>query len=84
MILQWNIRGFRVNKLELDQLASTLNLNVICLQETHTHNSITLKGYKAYEHAANLTTSGSSYAGEAILIKHHIPHSGIPAGVNKS
>ena len=78
MILQWNIRGFRVNKLELDQLASTQNLNVICLQETHTHNSITLKGYKAYEHAANLTTSGGSYAGEAILVKNHIPHSYIP------
>ena len=81
-LLQWNSRGFRANKLELDQLICNYDFEVICLQETHTHNRLTMKGYKVYEHPASLNTNGGSYAGEAILVKHQTPHSEVPLTTN--
>ena len=81
-ILQWNIRGEKVNLCELMLLITTFCPAIICLQETHLKESDTLniKDFTSYNHISkesNIATGGSS-----ILINNKIPHSKVPLKTN--
>ena len=75
-VLQWNCRGLRANREELELLISDYKPKVICLQETkltpNNHN-FTFKNYTTY-YRSNENGSG----GVGILVKNTIPQSPIP------
>lgn len=72
-IIQWNIRGYSNNYINLQLLISKTNADIICLQETKCKSDyipITPKNYIG--HFFNPNTAGKQ--GTAILIKKNIPH----------
>lgn len=74
-IIQWNIKGFTNNYIDLQLILNDHHPHFISLQETHIpHNShlIAPNSYTAY--SANHLTNTQSKGGIAILIKSHIPH----------
>ena len=47
-ILNWNIRGFNVNRNELEFLSNEFNPTFITLQETKLKTDVNFKNYKIY------------------------------------
>ena len=80
-IIQWNIRGARVNYCELLLLITKYCPAIICLQETHLKNntSINMKNYYSYNYIKQYTDR--FYGGLSIII-NNIPHSEITLNTN--
>ena len=80
--IQWNIRGARVNYCELLLLITKYCLAIICLQETHLKNniSINMKNYYSYNYIKQYTDRPCG--GSSILINNNIPHSEITLNTN--
>ena len=75
-VLQWNCRGLRANREELELLISDYKPKIICLQETKLtpiNHNFTFKHYTTY-YRSNDNGSG----GVGILVKNTIPQSPIP------
>ena len=74
-IIQWNIRGARVNYCELLLLITKYCPAIIYRQETHLKNntSISMKNYYAYNYIKQYTN---------IIINNNIPHSEITLNAN--
>ena len=81
-IIQWNIRGPRVNYCELLLLITKYCPAIICLQETHLKNntSINMKNYYLYNYIKQYTDRPCS--GSSIIIDNNIPHSEITLNAN--
>ena len=75
-IIQWNCRGVRPNREELDILIQSKNPMAICLQETklNSKNSLSVKNYSCF--LKNLT-SEVAHGGVMILVSNSTPHSEI-------
>ena len=81
-IIQWNIRRARVNYSELLLLIIKYCLAIICLQETHLKNNITInmKNYYLYNYIKQYTDRPCG--GSSIIINNNIPHSEITLNTN--
>ena len=81
-IIQWNIRGARVNYSELLLLITKYCPAIICFQETHLKNntSINIKNYYLYNYIKQHTDR--SCGGSSIIINNNIPHSEITLNTN--
>ena len=81
-IIQWNIRGARVNYCELLLLITKYCPAIICLQETHLKNntSINMKNYYSYNYIKQY--SDRPCGGSSIIINNNIPHSEITLNTN--
>ena len=81
-IIQWNIRGARVNYCELLLLITKYCPAIICLQETHLKNitSINMKNYYSYNYIKQHTDRPCG--GSSIIINYNIPHSEITLNTN--
>ena len=73
-IIQWNIRGARVNYSELLLLITKYFPAIICLQETHlkNNNTINIKNYYSYNYIKQYTDRPSGRS--SIIINNNIPH----------
>ena len=72
-IIQWNIRGFHSNRLDLNILTHLYNRDIFCLQESHFQsNPPSIRGFNAYNkpYTPNTTAGGVS-----IFVKTSIPQS---------
>ena len=76
-ILQWNCRGYRINKTFLDVLIDTYHPSIICLQETNIPESLSdemsksdsYRGYKKYfSNYHNGDPYNESHHGVAIFV----------------
>ncbi len=74
-LLQWNCRGFRANKHELDLLIAKFHPSVICLQETFMSRDITLRNFTSYDILANVDRDNRPHGGVSLLIKDNTPQS---------
>ena len=81
-IIQWNIRGARVNYSELLQLISIYCPTIICLQETHLKNNTTIniKNHYSYNYIKQHTNRLCGRS--SIIINNNIPHSEITLNTN--
>src|SRR5215831_20761965 len=77
-IVQWNCRGLRANKDEIQILENKLRPAVFCLQETQIDDQhpYKLKGFTSYSH--NTNTGGRAHGGTMIMVANAIPHQSIP------
>src|SRR5215469_6704624 len=77
-IVQWNCRGLRANKDELQILDNQLRPAVFCLQETQLNDQhpYNLKGFTSYSH--NTNTGDRAHGGTMIMVANAIPHQPIP------
>lgn len=74
-ILQWNIKGYQNNYLELETIAKHRRPHIICLQETHIRASYSPhcpKQYASYFH--NFPNTNYSKQGCGLLVHKNIPH----------
>ena len=81
-IIQWNIRGSRVNYSELLLPISKYCPAIMCLQETYlkSNNTINIKNHVSYnyiKHPADRLCGGSS-----VIINNNIPRSEIKLNTN--
>ena len=76
-IIQWNCRGFKSNKNELDLLIHENNPYLICLQETLTSDKakLNIKHFTTYSKLATLDAQGKPHGGVGVLVKSHLPQS---------
>ena len=73
-ILQWNICGLQANREELQLLLSSLNCDIISLQETKIKSGdINFNRYATFQKPAN-DVNGVSHGGVALLVRNSIPH----------
>ena len=81
-IIQWNIRGARVNYSELLLLITKYCPAIICLQETHLKNNTTInmKNYYSYNYIKQYTDRPCGRS--SIIINNNIPHSKITLNTN--
>ena len=78
-ILQWNCRGLRSNRENLELLMNQYSPLAICLQETKLGLAIT-PTFKYYSTYYNNTESGQG--GVALMVKNSFVHSAIPLMTN--
>ena len=78
-ILQWNCRGLRSNRENLELLMNEHTPLAICLQETRLGLAIkpSFKYYSTY-----YTNTESGHGGVALLVKNTFVHSSIPLSTN--
>ena len=81
-IIQWNIRGARVNYCELLLLITKYCPAIICPQETHLKNTTTInmKNYYSYNYIKQYTDRPCDRS--SIIINKNIPHSEITLNTN--
>ena len=81
-IIQWNIRGAKVNYCELLLLITKYCPAIICLQETHLKNNsaLNMKNYYSYNYIKQHTDRPCG--GSSIIINNNIPHSEIILNTN--
>ena len=74
-ILQWNIRGFRANMMELKSILIDKNVTIACLQEIKMKDSdkLSLKGFDSYS-KCHVNDDDHAAGGVAILVKRGAPH----------
>lgn len=82
-ILYWNADGIRSKSLELLDLVSSLNTDVIAISETRLSSNVhfQLPGYKCYRSDKKMCGKGQ---GVAILIKTDIDHNVIKSPITKN
>jgi exonuclease III/ribonuclease HI len=75
IIIQWNMRGFRANFLELKTLAQKYRPKIISLQEIFLkeNDKSSMRGYQGY-HVSSLSADGRPIGGTAILIENSVSH----------
>ena len=73
-ILQWNIRGLRPHYTELNLMVKTLNVNVLCLQETklNTNHDFSIKGFSGYHHINE--NNQIACGGTSIFVRNSLLH----------
>ena len=73
-LLQWNCRGFRANRSDIDLLITRYSPAVICLQETLIHrSSYPIRGYVSYNLFADTDDLGRPHGGVSILVNSKCP-----------
>lgn len=76
--IQWNCRGLKSNRSDLDLLISKFNPSAICLQETLLHRDLyPFRGYVAYHLKASTDVLGRPHGGVSIFIKTSVPQNTI-------
>ena len=81
-LLQWNCRGFRSNKHELDLLISKYSPSAICIQEIFMCDDINLRGYVNYDLLSTVDQENRPHGGVSLLIRQDIPQYPIPINTN--
>ena len=71
-ILNWNIRGFNVNRNELEVLSNEFNPTFISLQETKLKNDVSFKNYKIYSKLKDCSNSNIASGGVMILANSNV------------
>ncbi len=77
ILLQWNCRGFRANRHELELLIARFHPSVICLQETFMPKNISLRNYVSYDILANVDRDNHPHGGVSLLVKETVPQTHI-------
>ena len=73
-LLQWNCRGFRANRSDIDLLIQRYSPVAICLQETLLTNiTYTIPQYVPYHIFASLDNNNRPHGGVSIFVKSNIP-----------
>ena len=81
-IVQWNCRGFRANRPDIDLLIQDLNPIAFCLQETLIREPVSLKGYVPYHKHARTDDFHRPHGGVSIFVQQKIPQRNIPLNTN--
>ena len=82
-LLQWNCRGFRTNRCDIDLLIEKYSPIAICLQETLLKSKAhPLSHYVSYDTFADTDTNGRPHGGVSILVKSNIPQRQINLNTN--
>ena len=81
--LQWNCRGFRTNRGDIDLLIKKYSPVAICLQETLLKSkAYPISKYVPYDIFADLDTNNRPHGGVSILVKSNIPQRQINLNTN--
>ena len=73
-LLQWNCRGFRANRSDIDLLIQSYSPVAICLQETLLANiTYSIPRYVPYHIFASLDNNNRPHGGVSIFVKSNIP-----------
>ena len=73
-LLQWNCRGLKANRSDIDLLISKYNPAAICIQETLIHQtSFPIRGYVSHDLFASTDNNGRPHGGVALLVHSRYP-----------
>ena len=74
-LLQWNCRGLKANRSDLDLLIAQYRPAIICLQETLVHHTYhQFRSHVSYDLQATTDNLGRPHGGVSLLVGLKIPH----------
>ena len=84
-IIQWNCRGLKANRQEVELLIQKYNPSVLLLQETKIPINSTVSSFKGFNTFIKIGTTdneGRAHGGSMILVKNSLAKSEIPLTTN--
>ena len=84
-IIQWNCRGLKANRQEVELLIQKYNPSVLLLQETKVPINSTIssfKGFNTFLKIGTIDNEGRAHGGSMILVKNSLAKSEIPLTTN--
>ncbi len=74
-LLQWNSRGYRANRHELELLIASSHASVICLQETFMPKNILLHSYVSFDILASIDRGNRPQGEVSLCVKETLSQS---------
>ncbi len=81
-IIQWNCRGLKSNRSNLDLLLTKYSSAIVCLQEMQLNGPLSLKGYVEYQKIGYTDGFGRAHGGVSVYVKKCFPQCKVPLNTN--